>query len=86
MPDGKNTAREKKLLAVADVASMIGVKETTLYRWCSEGKLPCLKIGKDWRIRRGVVEDLLKESERPRTLVGQLDSFLRVPDSVLGIA
>jgi excisionase family DNA binding protein len=86
MPDGKNTAREKKLLAVADVASMIGVKETTLYKWCSEGKLPCLKIGKDWRIRRGVVEDLLKESERPRTLVGQLDSFLRVPDSVLGIA
>jgi excisionase family DNA binding protein len=86
MPDGKNTAREKKLLAVADVASMIGVKETTLYRWCSEGKLPCLKIGKDWRIRRGVVENFLKESERPRTLVGQLDSFLRVPDSVLGIA
>jgi hypothetical protein len=45
-----------------------------------------LKIGKDWRIRRGVVEDFLKESERPRTLVGQLDSFLRVPDSVLAIA
>src|ERR687898_710842 len=27
-----------------------------------------------------------RERERPRTLVGQLDSFLRVPDSVLGIA
>jgi excisionase family DNA binding protein len=62
------------------------VKETTVYRWCSEGKLPCLKIGKHWRIRRGVLEDFLKQSERPRTLVGQLDSFLRVPDSVLGIA
>src|SRR5215212_6581025 len=86
MPDSKNTARETELLTVADVAGMIGVKESTVYRWCSEGKLPCLKIGYHWRIRRGVLEDFLKERERPRTLVGQLSSFLRVPDSVLGIA
>src|SRR5918995_267508 len=86
MQDGKSTARETELLAAADVAGMIGVKETTVYRWCSEGKLPCLKIGKHWRIRREVLEDFLKESERPRTLVGQLDSFLRVPDCVLAIA
>jgi len=86
MQDSKNTARETQLLAAADVAGMIGVKETTVYRWCSEGKLPCLKIGKHWRIRREVLEDFLKERERPRTLVGQLTSFLREPDSVLGIA
>jgi len=86
MENGKGTAREKELLAAVDVAELIGVKETTIYRWCKEGKLPCLKIGKHWRIRRGVLEDFLKESERPRTLVGQLDSFLRVPDNVLAIA
>jgi excisionase family DNA binding protein len=86
MQHGKNTARETQLLAAADVAGMLGVKESTIYRWCSEGKLPCLKIGYHWRIRRGVLEDFLKQSERPRTLVGQLSSFLRVPDSVLGIA
>ena len=86
MQDGKSTAREKELLAAADVAELIGVEESTVYRWCSEGKLPCLKIGDHWRIRRGVLEDFLEESGRPRTLVGQLDSFLRVPDSVLVIA
>src|SRR5688572_14531876 len=86
MQDGKSTTRDKELLAAADVASMIGVKETTVYRWCKEGKLPCLKIGKHWRVRRGALENFLKESERPRTLVGQLDSFLRVPDNVLVIA
>jgi excisionase family DNA binding protein len=86
MQDGKSTAPETQLLAVADVAGMIGVKESTVYRWCSEGKLPCLKIGYHWRIRRGVLEDFLKQSERRRTLVGQLNSFLRVPDSVLAIA
>ena len=86
MKYGKGTSRETELLAATDVAGMIGVKETTVYRWCKEGKLPCLKIGKHWRIRRGVLEDFLKESERPRTLAGQLDSFLRVPDNVLAIA
>ena len=86
MQDSKNTARETQLLAVADVAGMLGVKDSTVYRWCSEGKLPCLKIGYHWRIRREVLEDFLKQSERPGTLVGQLDSFLRVPDNVLAIA
>jgi excisionase family DNA binding protein len=86
MENGKGTAREKELLAATDVAGMIGVKETTVYKWCKEGNLSCLKVGKHWRIRREALEDFLKRSERPRTLVGQLDSFLRVPDNVLAIA
>jgi excisionase family DNA binding protein len=88
MQDGKRTARaqEKELLGAEDVAELIGVKETTVYRWCKQGKLPCLKVGKHWRIRREALEDFLRQSERPRTLVGQLNSFLRVPDSVLAIA
>jgi excisionase family DNA binding protein len=86
MENGKGASRDKELLAATDVASMIGVKETTVYRWCKEGKLPCLKVGKHWRIRREALEDFLKESERPTTLFGRLESFLREPDSVLAIA
>jgi excisionase family DNA binding protein len=86
MVNGKGTARETELLAATDVAGLIGVKETTVYRWCKEGKLPCLKVGKHWRVRREALEDFLKRSERPRTLAGRLDSFLRVPDNVLAIA
>src|SRR5215207_3667087 len=85
MENGKGTARETELLAATDVAGIIGVKETTVYKWCKEGKLPCLKVGKYWRIRREALEDFLMRSERPRTLVGQLDSFLQVPDNVLAI-
>jgi excisionase family DNA binding protein len=88
MQNATRTARaeEKVLLGAEDVAGLIGVKESTVYKWCKEGKLPCLKVGKHWRIRREALEDFLKESERPRTLVGQLSSFLRVPDNVLAIA
>ena len=45
-----------------------------------------MKIGKEWRIRREVLEDFLKRSERSVTLVGQLRSFLEIPDNVIGIA
>ena len=73
-------------MAAADVAGLVGVKETAVYRWCTEGKLPCLKVGKHWRVRREALEDSPKSSEPSRTLLGQLDSFLRVPDNVLAIA
>jgi excisionase family DNA binding protein len=77
---------EKELLGAGDVARLMGVKETTVWRWCREGRLSCLKVGKHWRIRREALEAFLEQSERPTTLVGQLSSFLRVPDNVLVIA
>jgi excisionase family DNA binding protein len=79
-------APENGLLGAEDVAGLIGVKETTVWRWCREGRLPCLKVGKHWRVRRDALEDFLRQSERSTTLVGQLSSFVQVPDSILAIA
>ena len=77
---------ERDLLSAEDVAELMGVGEATVWRWCREGNLPCLKVGKHWRVRREALEDFLRRSERPTTLVGQLRSFLQVPDNVLVIA
>src|SRR5215211_1797654 len=74
-----------ELLGAEEVAALIWVKETTVWRCCREGRLPCLKVGKHWRVRREALEDFLRRSERPSTLVGQLSSFLQVPDNVLAI-
>jgi excisionase family DNA binding protein len=79
-------ALEKELLSAEDVAGLMGVKETTVWRWCREGNLPCLKVGKHWRVRREALEEFLRRSERPTSLVEQLSSFLQVPDNVLAIA
>lgn len=75
-----------ELLGAGEVAALLGVKESTVWRWCREGRLPALKAGKHWRVRREVLEDFLKRGESPATLVGQLDTFLRVPDNVLAVA
>jgi excisionase family DNA binding protein len=79
-------SNENALLSAEDVAQQLGVKETTVWRWCREGNLPCLKVGKYWRVRQEALEDFLRHSERSTTLVGQLGSFLEVPDNVLVIA
>lgn len=77
---------QKDLLSAEDVARYFGVGQMTVYRWCKERRLQCIKLGKQWRIRREALEDFLSQHERSTTLVGRLSSFLRVPDNVLAIA
>jgi excisionase family DNA binding protein len=38
---------EKDLLHTEDVASYLGVGQVTVWRWCRDGTLPCLKVGKE---------------------------------------
>ena len=76
----------KDLLAAEEVVAYLGVGQVTVWRWCREGSLPCLKIGREWRIRREALERFLERSERSESLVGRLRSFLEVPDNVLAVA
>src|SRR5919106_557172 len=68
--------KQKDLLSAEDVASYLGVGPITVYRWCKEGRLQCIKLGKHWRIRREALEDFLKQRERPAKLSEELRSFL----------
>jgi excisionase family DNA binding protein len=40
------------LLSTEEVAEYLGVGKVTVYRWCKEDRIPCLKVGKLWRVRR----------------------------------
>ncbi len=77
---------DKDLLEASEVADYLGVGEVTIYRWCREGSLPCMKLGKSWRIRRESLLGFLGQLEQPRTLTGRLRSFLGVPDNVIAIS
>ena len=59
---GRNSDAE--LLGVEEVADYLGIKPVTVYRWCREGRLPCMKLGRRWRIRRQALEKFLDENER----------------------
>jgi excisionase family DNA binding protein len=77
--------RLEELLGTEEVAEYLGVGQVTVYRWCREGSLPCIKIGRRWRIRRDALAEFLRRSERSETLTGRLRAFLEVPDNVMAI-
>ena len=76
----------RDLLDVAEVAAYLDVHPVTIYRWCREGRLPCAKVGRAWRVPRAALEDFVRRGTRGRTLAEHLDAFLAVPDHVIGIA
>ena len=76
----------QELLNVEAVAEYLGVGPVTVYRWCRDGRLPCIKIGKEWRIRRTALEAFLRRREQDTSLVGRLRSFYTIPDHVIVIA
>ena len=71
----------KDLLGAEEVASYLGLNPVTVYRWCRQGRLSCLRVGRYWRIRREALDEFLRQSEHPTTLLGHLQSFLRMPDN-----
>ncbi len=86
MGEGKGTEARDELLGAEEVARALGVGRVTVYRWCRQGRLACLKPGKEWRVRRSALEAFLRRAERPRTLAAHLEAFLETPDQVLAVA
>src|SRR5215207_5572431 len=73
------------LLSTEEVAEYLGVGQATVYRWCREGSLPAVKIGRRWRVRRSALEEFVRKNERSETLVGRLRAFVEVPDNLLAV-
>ncbi len=67
---GLGSGRRGELLGVAEVAGYLGVGTVTVYRWCREGRLPCLKVGKSWRTRGEALENFLSRGSGRRRLWG----------------
>ena len=44
------------IMTIADVAEYLGLHELTVRRLAREGALPALKLGRQWRIKRDLLE------------------------------
>src|SRR5215218_8800842 len=74
-----------RLLSTEEVAEYLGVGQATVYRWCREGSLPAVKIGRRWRVRRSALEEFVRKNERSETLVGRRRAFVEVPDNLMAV-
>ncbi|MFQ5576834.1 MAG: helix-turn-helix domain-containing protein [Anaerolineae bacterium] len=48
-----------EILTIQEIAGYLKVSRTTVWRWCSEGKLAAFKVGHGWRVHRCEVEKLV---------------------------
>ncbi len=47
------------LLTVEEAAAYLRVSRATVWRWCKTRRVPAVKIGREWRILRATLMDLL---------------------------
>lgn len=59
--------RMDELLTVREVSTYLKLSRATIWRWCSEGRLPAFKVGRNWRVQRSAVEQLIKQSLESET-------------------
>jgi excisionase family DNA binding protein len=48
-----------QIMTVKEVADFLRLKEATVCRLASEGKLPGVKVGKSWRFQKAALERLV---------------------------
>ncbi len=52
--DGRSL--ENEILTIEDVASYLRLTPQTIYRWAQEKRIPAVKLGKEWRFRRSIID------------------------------
>jgi excisionase family DNA binding protein len=57
--DGRSPDNE--ILTIEDVASYLQLTPQTIYRWAQEKRIPAVKLGKEWRFRRSIIDAWLDE-------------------------
>lgn len=52
-----------QLLTIKQVADYLQMDTTTIYGWAQQGKLPAIKVGRNWRFRKEKLDQWLEQRE-----------------------
>lgn len=50
---------EPDLMTVEEVARYLRLKPQTIYKWAQEKRIPAVKLGKEWRFRKRILDEWL---------------------------
>jgi len=73
---GPNTP-DHEILTLEEVAHYLRLKPQTIYMWAQERRIPALKLGKEWRFRKSILDRWLDQQ-----MLSEDSGFshLRVPE------
>jgi excisionase family DNA binding protein len=52
---------DHEILTLEEVAEYLRLKPQTIYKWAQERRIPAVKLGKEWRFRRSILDRWLDE-------------------------
>lgn len=55
------------LLTLQAVADILSVSKTSLYAWIAEGRLPAIRVGREWRVQRSNLDSWLEDQRTEAT-------------------
>jgi len=58
---------ENALMNVKQLAEYLQLKPGTVYAWAQKGKLPAIKVGRNWRFRKEEIDAWLDANSRGPT-------------------
>jgi excisionase family DNA binding protein len=61
----EKTMWKNELLTVKEVAVHLRLSRVTVWRWCQQGIIPAVRVGRNWRIHRDELL-YLSESQYPK--------------------
>jgi excisionase family DNA binding protein len=59
-----------EILTIEEVAAYLRLTPQTIYKWAQEKRIPAVKLGKEWRFRRSIIdrwfdEQMSGDDQRP---------------------
>jgi excisionase family DNA binding protein len=49
------------ILTLEEVASYLRLTPQTIYKWAQENRIPAVKLGKEWRFRKSIIDRWLDD-------------------------
>jgi PTS system nitrogen regulatory IIA component len=64
------------IMTLEEVAKYLKMKPQTIYLWAQKGSIPAVKLGKEWRFRRDVIDEWLNQrfDEKYKPIIKKLDN------------
>jgi excisionase family DNA binding protein len=58
---GANPPGDHEIMTLEEVALYLRLKPQTIYKWTQEKRIPAVKLGKEWRFRRSILDRWLDD-------------------------
>lgn len=57
----------REVMDIRQGSDYLGISPDTLYKYASEGSVPCFKLGNRWRFKRSVLDKWMESQSEPKS-------------------